>query len=156
MGRHFLSGRFHKKQSRKTLTARRHLPRYRVLRSIPGGIFRVIFIYVIAYQKRDFQGWAAPRKGNLTARRCCGNRHSPSRKAPVCGSGPAHKYGRPGDRVSCDAQKAPRRPVISTCRRQFSDDPLLAPGFLKGPAGPLSRAPRLGTRGGFLAYFFPR
>ena len=24
-------------------------------------------------------------------------------------------------------------------------DPLLAPGFLKGPAGPLSRAPRLGT-----------
>ncbi len=32
-------------------------------------------------------------------------------------------------------------------------DPLLAPGFLKGPAGPLSRAPRLGTRGGFFRRF---
>ena len=35
-------------------------------------------------------------------------------------------------------------------------DPLLAPGFLKGPAGPLSRAPRLGTRGAFLDSFFRR
>ena len=35
-------------------------------------------------------------------------------------------------------------------------DPHLAPGFLKGPAGPLSRAPRLGTRGAFLASFFRR
>ncbi len=28
-----------------------------------------------------------------------------------------------------------------------------APGFLKGPAGPLSRAPRLGSSGGFLDSF---
>ena len=67
-------------------------------------------------------------------------------QAAVCGSGPPHKYGRPGELLSCDARGTTHRPVISSCRRQFSADPPLAPGFLKGPAGPLSRAPRLVCR----------
>ena len=48
---------------------------------------------------------------------------------------------RPSDRSSQVAGGQSRR------------DPLLAPGFLKGPTGPLSRAPRLGTRGGFFRRF---
>ena len=35
----------------------------------------------------------------------------------------------------------------------ISGDILKAPGFLKGPAGPLSRAPRLGSSGGFFGSF---
>ena len=35
----------------------------------------------------------------------------------------------------------------------ISGDILKAPGFLKGPAGPLSRAPRLGSSGGCLGSF---
>ena len=81
------------------------------------------------------------------------NSRNPHPQAAACGSEPPHKSGRPGDRFSCDARGTTRRPVISSCRRQFSADPQLAPGFLKGPAGPLSRAPRLGTRGGFFRRF---
>ena len=73
------------------------------------------------------------------------NSRNPHPQAAACGSVPPHKSGRPGDRFSCDARGTTRRPVISSCRRQFSADPQLAPGFLKGPAGPLSRAPRGGT-----------
>ena len=37
--------------------------------------------------------------------------------------------------------------------KTISGDLRRAPGFLKGPAGPLSRAPRLGTSGGFFGSF---
>ena len=67
-------------------------------------------------------------------------KEKPCPQAVVCGARPPHKYGRPGELLSCDARGTTRRPVISSCRRQFSADPPLAPGFLKGPAGPLSRA----------------
>ena len=38
----------------------------------------------------------------------------------------------------------------------ISGDIRKAPGFLKGPAGPLSRAPRLGSSGGFFGFFASR
>ena len=44
------------------------------------------------------------------------------------------------------------RPEMGT----ISGDILKAPGFLKGPAGPLSRAPRLGSSGGFFGFFASR
>ena len=67
-------------------------------------------------------------------------KEKPCPQAAVCGARPPHKYGRPGELLSCDARGTTHRPFILSCRRQFSADPQLAPGFLKGPAGPLSRA----------------
>ena len=100
-------------------------------------------VYICIDEEKPFP--RASVRENRTPKR----KQLPLPQAAVCGSGPPHKYGRPGELLSCDARGTTRRPVISSCRRQFSADPPLAPGFLKGPAGPLSRAPRLGTSARF-------
>lgn len=66
-------------------------------------------------------------------------------QAAACGSGPPHKCGRPGSELTVPRSKNfdDRSPYVG--RGNFRPDNFEAPGFLKGPAGPLSRAPRGGT-----------
>ena len=80
--------------------------------------------------------------GRFTARR---KRKKPCPQVAACGSGPPHKYGRPGAGLAAQGLRNPVEGIPQEKGGNFRPDNIRAPGFLKGLSGPLSRAARGGT-----------
>ena len=84
-------------------------------------------------------------KGGSSGGRCMKKKAKALPQAAACGSEPPHKSGRPGSGLAAPEPGDPAERVPREKRGNFRPDNPGAPGFLKGPSGPLSRAPRGGT-----------